>query len=183
MTICTKGRECFFGEIQNEDVILSEMWKIVKEEIKNHVRENILIDSYIIMPNHIHAIIVIQNVGCDCIAPWTNIVPHINMATKTETKTDIPQHKNSIQETLQPENGTIQPENGTMQSFPTLSRVIRGLKWRITSRIQNECEDWYTFTWQKSFYDVIIRNDEQLDKTRQYICDNPKNWNTDTNNV
>lgn len=70
------------------------------------------------MSNHIHAIIVIQNiktdtVWCDGIAP----------------KTEQPENGiNPINGTIQPENGTMQSKNGTMQSFPTLSRVIRGLK-------------------------------------------------------
>jgi REP element-mobilizing transposase RayT len=73
VTICTKNREHFFGEIVKGKIILSEMGNIVEQEIENNLRENILIDSYVIMPNHVHTIIIIQNtptpVGCDCIAP------------------------------------------------------------------------------------------------------------------
>ena len=42
--------------------------------------------------------------------------------------------------------------------------------------------DDFEFKWQKSFYDVIIRNDEQLDKTREYIKNNPLKWKEDVNN-
>jgi len=161
VTVCTKDREHFFWEIQGEIMNLSEMWEIAKREIESDVRDNILIDCYIVMPNHIHAIIVIRNqaVGCDRIAPCEDITPW----TKTEQ--------------------TLTQDNGTMPSFPTLSRMIRWIKWRITSQIWIHCESWYLFSWQKSYYDVIIRNEEQLYKTRQYILDNPKNWNTDSNNI
>jgi REP element-mobilizing transposase RayT len=144
------------------------------------------------MPNHVHTIIIIQNtptpVGCDCIAPewtnapeiknfpWMNNIPWTNNAPLKNIQT----HKIK---TIKPDNKTLYPTNGTMQSFPTLSRVIRGMKWRITWRIQKESVDWYAFAWQKSFYDIIIRNEDQLHKTRQYICDNPKNWDKDSNNV
>jgi hypothetical protein len=69
-----------------------------------------------------------------------------------------------------------------MQSFPTLSRMVRGFKWRITSRIQKECIEGQEFAWQKSFYDVIIKNEQQLDKTREYIMLNPSKWEEDVNN-
>ena len=38
------------------------------------------------------------------------------------------------------------------------------------------------FQWQKSFYDHIIRNEFDLNRIRQYIRDNPINWETDRNN-
>jgi putative transposase len=37
--------------------------------------------------------------------------------------------------------------------------------------------------WQRSFYDHIIRDDVALRKIRQYVIDNPKNWETDEENV
>jgi putative transposase len=40
----------------------------------------------------------------------------------------------------------------------------------------------YEFAWQKSFHDVIIRNQDQLDKTREYIILNPSKWEEDSNN-
>ena len=33
------------------------------------------------------------------------------------------------------------------------------------------------FAWQPRFYDEIIRNDEHLEQIRQYIRNNPANWN------
>jgi putative transposase len=51
----------------------------------------------------------------------------------------------------------------------------------ITLNIRNKFED-FTFAWQKSFFDKIIRNDEQLEKTRKYILNNPLKWELDVNN-
>ena len=50
-----------FGEIRNEEMQLSNLGKIVDREILNiesHY-ENIQVDKYVIMPNHIHMIIII----------------------------------------------------------------------------------------------------------------------------
>ena len=83
ITICTQNKEKIFGEItnvgahcmcsnreSNTKMILSEYGKIVEEEILRtlQIRENIYIDNYVIMPNHIHFIIEIvkndiKNVG------------------------------------------------------------------------------------------------------------------------
>ena len=40
-----------------------------------------------------------------------------------------------------------------------------------------------SFQWQRSFYDHIIRNEESLNKIRQYIRENPMKWNNDRNNL
>lgn len=128
------------------------------------------------MPNHIHLIIHIidtfpvgsNRIGPNCIGP--------DMIRPDDIGPDCMVRSNCIG----PNN--IGPKNGTMPSFPTVSRVIRGIKSRITSRIQKEYEN-YEFCWQKSFYDVIIRSDEQLQKTREYIKNNPKNWETDSDNI
>jgi len=61
ITICTKERENFFGEIIDWKMILNEYWKIAEnfwKEIIFHY-QNVEIDEFIIMPNHIHWIIII----------------------------------------------------------------------------------------------------------------------------
>ncbi len=179
VTICTKNREEFFGEIVDTKMILNGYGKIVKNEIFKtpQLRQEIKIDDFVIMPNHLHLIIIIKNkhVGCDCIAP-KDIEPKCiepeSIAPKDITPESIIPWKN------------IRPweNNGTMQSFPTLSRVIRWLKWTITKQIRDEMGD-FNFGWQKAFFDVIIKNHDQLNKTRQYIIDNPWKWAEDKNNV
>ena len=63
VTICTKKMVRFFGEVINEKVCLSEIGKIVKNEwlkielIRNYVN----LDNYIIMPNHLHGIVIIED--------------------------------------------------------------------------------------------------------------------------
>ena len=62
VTICTAQKTHLFGEIKNSEMHLSSIGKIVKGEIlgiASHY-ENIRIDNYVIMPNHIHMIIVVE---------------------------------------------------------------------------------------------------------------------------
>ncbi len=63
ITICTGGRECFFGTWGNNEIILSESGCIGEQiwlEIPNHFHY-VKLESYVIMPNHIHGILEICN--------------------------------------------------------------------------------------------------------------------------
>lgn len=64
ITICTKNREEFFGEVVDDEMILSKEGGIVEKywkEITKHFA-NVRLDEFIVMPNHLHGIIVIENV-------------------------------------------------------------------------------------------------------------------------
>jgi REP element-mobilizing transposase RayT len=63
ITICTYQRECLFGEIKEGQMFLNENGKIVEQEwFKTpEIRKEIILDEFIIMPNHIHGIILIND--------------------------------------------------------------------------------------------------------------------------
>ena len=63
ITICTEGRRCLFGTIVNGEMVLNDYGKIVDNEWKNTIKirnEDVVLHEYVIMPNHIHAIIQIR---------------------------------------------------------------------------------------------------------------------------
>jgi putative transposase len=60
ITICTNEHECLFSSIENKRIVLNEIGKIAETcwlEIPKHFH-GIELDEFIIMPNHIHGIIV-----------------------------------------------------------------------------------------------------------------------------
>ena len=63
ITICTKNREHYFGEIENGEMRLSEIGHIAEQEwIKTFDMRpdmNIQMGEFVVMPNHFHAIIII----------------------------------------------------------------------------------------------------------------------------
>ena len=63
VTICTKDKECLFSHLVKGDVILHPIGIIVKKHILSLGKHynNVFVDKYVIMPNHIHMIIVIYN--------------------------------------------------------------------------------------------------------------------------
>jgi putative transposase len=61
VTICTYNKMCVFGKVSEDKAILSSIGNIAQkcwEDIPTHF-PNVELDEYVIMPNHIHGIIVI----------------------------------------------------------------------------------------------------------------------------
>lgn len=99
ITICTRNRIPFFGEIDNDKMILSEIGRIVKEEWfatpKIRPNMNIEMDAFVIMPNHIHGIIVIypcrdvmhlistDHIDSNKFVPQSNNIPSIIRGIKS----------------------------------------------------------------------------------------------------
>ena len=82
VTICAGGRECYFGEIENNMVKLSEIGILADKywlEIPGHFKY-VKLDEYIIMPNHIHAIIIIDNPNVE--------TPNLGVSTTNTGKND-----------------------------------------------------------------------------------------------
>jgi len=63
VTICTAEHFCYFGEIENKQMMLSEIGTLVQREWKKSfdIRKELFCDVCVIMPNHIHAILRIEN--------------------------------------------------------------------------------------------------------------------------
>ena len=73
VTICVKDKIEYFGKIENNKMILNEIGKIANQcwlEIPKHFPD-VKLDEHIIMPNHLHGIVVIENnpVGTIIIVP------------------------------------------------------------------------------------------------------------------
>lgn len=63
ITICTKNREYYFGEIENGQMQLSEMGMLAEKywyEISEHF-SHVQLDEFVVMPNHLHGIIIFDN--------------------------------------------------------------------------------------------------------------------------
>ena len=63
VTVCTRGFRCWLGDVVAGEMRLSMAGTIVAEELRNteNVRSNVVLDRWVVMPNHLHAIIVIEN--------------------------------------------------------------------------------------------------------------------------
>jgi len=158
VTICTKDRICYFGKIVHSQVVLSDIGMIVFEEWKEteKKRHNIKLDSWIVMPNHIHGIIIItKKYNCCVETSHRDVSTCQNVSARRDVST----------EKLKPN---------------TLGSIIGQFKSVCTKKIRQIGND--KFAWQSRFYDHIIRNDQSLNNIRQYIQYNPMRWDMDRNN-
>ncbi len=67
MTMCTWQRECLFGDIVEGEMVLNELGSMAGStwsELSNHYR-HVEIDAFVIMPNHVHGIIVFSDEQAD----------------------------------------------------------------------------------------------------------------------
>ena len=77
ITLVTQNRECNLGNIVNGEMVLSDFGKIIETEwLKSFdIRNELFLDEYIIMPNHLHAIVIIDKTGDDG-TNGTNVETH-----------------------------------------------------------------------------------------------------------
>ncbi|MFA4826921.1 MAG: transposase [Candidatus Shapirobacteria bacterium] len=149
VTICTLNHNKFFGKIENGKIVLSAKGQIAKEELLKTevIRPNIKIDSWVIMPNHIHLIVQIKKVNKNIQISCRDVARYVS----TENK----------------QMSTISPKPNS------LSSIIRSFKSAVTKQCR---EQHFFFAWQSRFYDHIIHDESEYCKIKQYIVNNPNNW-------
>jgi REP element-mobilizing transposase RayT len=165
LTICTKDREPFLGEIIDGSMQLSKIGEIVADEWRQIAikRRDVWLDEWVVMPNHLHGIVVIAREPC----VETPQRPRVGDRIASD---QLP--------TERPHGEAMQRGVFTRVAFRilpgSLAAIIGQFKSRATKRAwQLGFED---FGWQRRFYDHIIRDDTSLDNIRQYIVENPAKW-------
>jgi putative transposase len=96
VTIVTHQRDCLFGHITKEKMNLSEYGRIADEcwrAIPDHFR-NVKLGVYMIMPNHVHGIIIIKDHVRD--TPWRVPTEQFSKPAKNSLATIIRQYKSSV---------------------------------------------------------------------------------------
>jgi putative transposase len=183
VTICTHNKKWMFGEIVNEEMHLNNAGKIV-EAVWNTLPQRfrgVKLDEYVVMPNHMHGIIVIE--GIEPIEHFSSDVPerfkdYMNRGTIHQQATKAPLPHGRDKSGPYPWN-TAHP-NDTNTS-PILGEIVRTFK-AVTAR-HIRTSGMPNFRWQERFHDYIIRNDSALNLIRQYIINNPAQWAEDTLNI
>jgi len=149
VTVCTKDRELYFEKYRGLQEIVRQQW----EELPQRFLD-LTLDEFIIMPNHIHGILI---VGADRSAK-------------------------NVGATL-----VVAQNNGAgTRPAPTVGEIVGTFK--------SLCiHDWLTYIkekkidaiwkfWQRNYYDHIIRNEDEMNKIREYIKNNPLKWSLDREN-
>ncbi len=168
VTICTLNRLCTLGNVIDGIMRLSPVGKIVAEEWQKTalIRNNVAIDKWVVMPNHLHGIVII------------NETPQPGVST--EPCRDVPAACLPASAACL-DSGISKPGDVPAGHLykGSLGAIIGQFKSVCTKRIWAAGHD---FAWQSRFYDEIIRDEKSLEIIREYICNNPLQWQLDKEN-
>ena len=146
VTVCSHDRICIFGEVGQGEMRPNVFGDIVTKcwhDLANHY-SNIELDEFVVMPNHVHGIIVLA----DTVGAGFKPAP-----------TNRPVRRHGLQEIV--------------RAFKTFSaRRFNGMRNTPGKRL-----------WQRSYYEHVVQNDDDLDRTRLYIHDNAAGWHEDAENL
>ncbi len=195
VTICAQNREILFGDVIDGKMVLNTFGKIIEyhwKKIPIHFK-NVNIDEFQIMPNHFHGIVnIIKSVGAmhsgqnninddknsdmhvgAMHSNQNNINndknPDMHVGAMHSNQNNINDDKNSDMNAspLQRPHGTKPGSLGAiMQNFQSItSRKINKIRKTPGARL-----------WQRNYYEHIIRDENELNRIRQYIIENPLKW-------
>ena len=160
ITLCTQDRACLFGRVVNGEMRLNDAGRMVLAEW-NRLPERfpqVVLDAFVVMPNHVHGILVITDP-----APTAG-------ATVGATV------------------GATPTVGATTWVAPTVGNIIGAFKSRVTVEYIRgvKTSGWPPFRgrlWQRNYYEHIIRNERALNAIRRYILENPLRWHLDRENL
>ncbi len=167
VTICTEGKQSFFGKIVEEKMILNDAGEMIEKNIQK-IPENfcgVEIDIFVIMPNHIHLIISIENEN------WKNTITSVGAPL--------------VGAQFSANKSTNNEEKGQAQgTAPTLNSIIGAFKSITTNEyIKNvhlgKFPSFEKRIWQRNFHENIIRDEKSLENIQEYIMNNPVLWKND----
>lgn len=153
VTICAHGRARIFGEVVNCEVRLSRLGRIADSHLRTLPEHysNVQVDAHVVMPNHVHAIIMIDGQHC--------FSPDATMRLRS------PKTSSSF---ATPKAGSLSAIIRSYKAGVTLACRDLGLKQSI---------------WQSRFHDHLLRGDKVISAVREYIRNNPANWEADKDNL
>lgn len=159
ITICLQNAICVLSEINIGQLKLNDIGLMVEHwwrELSNKYSV-IELDQFIIMPNHVHGIISIND-------------PRVGAALRGRPN-------------KQADENCGRPRGVA----PTLGEMICWFKTMTTNEYIHavESKGWPPFygrLWQRNYYERIIRNEIELEQIRTYIAENPSRWATDNEN-
>lgn len=188
VTVCTANREHDFGEIENGEMRLSKLgiWtQKCLEEIPSHF-PHVDAPLFVVMPNHIHIILIINDISNMCYRNKPIIrVETQNLASPTANDgvagcLDNSRYMNSeTQDFASLRRGCGQSGCRFGAQSRNLASVVRGFKVGVTTYAHR---NHIPFGWQPRFHDHIIRNQSEMNSIANYILHNIARWDRDVLN-
>jgi hypothetical protein len=188
VTVCTDHHVNWFGTVIDGVVKYNDVGAIAQKmwmEIPNHY-ENVRLDEFIIMPNHVHGIIVIggnEKRGGDA-ACGDDTACRVSTDGVRDTRGDDTARRVSTDGVRDARGGDAICGGDAACRVSTNGRASLG---SIVGSYKSAVSHWChsnghnDFKWQTRFYDRIIRDERALNNIRKYIINNPLRWDFDRN--
>ncbi|MBU0649264.1 transposase [Patescibacteria group bacterium] len=179
VTICTNDKINYLGAVKNGQMVLNKLGETCLKYWLNIPKYFPFaeLDEFVIMPNHVHGIIFINiNVGTEHCAAAQCSVP---------TKSTFDAAAQCSVPTKSTFDAAAQCSVPTLSTFghvapKSLSTIIRTFKATMIRYVHKKFPH-SGFAWQSRFHDRIIRDERALNNIREYIMNNPFNWEYDRN--
>jgi len=193
LTVCTQGRLRLFGDIIAGEMELNAAGRMVRTEWDALPQRfpTAELDAFVVMPNHIHGIIVIHNVA----PPGATSNPDAPVGAGLVPARDRSRRPDGFlrpggfprPDRSQPLDGTTMLDRATTRVAPTVGDIVGAFKSRTTVAYGRGVRQlgWPPFdgrVWQRNYYEHIIHDDASLARIRRYIRDNPMQWADDPYN-
>lgn len=158
VTIVVWHRECLFGEVINKEMKLNKYGLVAKQQLEKLSKRfpNVELGAFVVMPNHVHVIIIITN--------------DRGTAGNLKGLDGEPSRRAPTHERFQ------RPVKG---SVPT---IVRSYKSAVAYRINLMRGTKGVPVWQRNYYEHVIRNEKDLQNKTDYIEANPWLWDEDNEN-
>ncbi len=181
ITICTAGREWLFGEISNNEMHLSPIGEIGYQEWNKSfdMRDELFCDTFVIMPNHIHAILRIEN-GIVGVGTHGRASQQDGRASQQDGRASQQDGRASQQDGRASQQNQTPTNTGVAYRSPkSISSFVAGFKSAATKRINEFRNSPKIPVWQPRFHDHIIRNESAYHRIYNYIENNIGKWEKD----
>ena len=188
VTFCTKNRELYFGDVVDGRMELSEIGQWVQTQIEQTavIRQNdVEIPIFVVMPNHVHLIVVYNRVVPRRDASNASACRDTSNASACRDASNVSACMDASNASACRDasnvsaNGTTDARGASLRFGPqsgNLSSVVRGIKSAVT---KYAIEHDIPFAWQSRYHDHIIRNQMEMNRIAEYIQNNPMKWDLD----
>ena len=166
VTICAQDRVCLFGDVVAGAMCLNEAGQMVAA-LWNDIAtrfSGVEIDQFVVMPNHLHGILVLPDAGAT-----TTTATTMRATTRVATTDSL-----IVGEPLVGADARLGDVVGAFKSIATVG-YISGVKTKGWPEFRGRL-------WQRNYYEHVIRDETELDRIRRYVDDNPARWEFDDEN-
>jgi REP element-mobilizing transposase RayT len=167
VTLCTHQRRCLFGQIVDGAMYLNCSGQFIQtcwKNLPNHF-PFIELDVFVVMPNHIHGIIIITEKTISSSVGAKHSCPDISNARESLSKNASP--------------CPALPKGTKSGSLGAIVQNFKSVSTRKINRINSTLGE---TIWQRNYHEHIIRDQSSLHHIRQYITNNPQSWTEDPEN-